>query len=329
MPEPANRDPSTATLAIVTASDQTFVPLLEGWLGSLAKASLPPGTRLFVVDLGLQEQTRIRLEARGVTVIGNAQIVDTIGVADLPLELLSVYIRPFLPRLVPGFDILLWIDSDCWIQTGDAIARCVEAVRGVEFACCAEADRNYLGFWRHDPYGSPAFGSGNIESYLSDLFEAWLARHFSADLGHHLRNCPLLNTGVLCMWSQSPVWDGWRDFYLKAIAAAPDLHSKQHAKADFMLELLSFNGLVRSRDYPFNVLPATFNWLIHLCYPALSATGLLIEPNYPYAPIDIVHLSAGAKWRDFKLNRHSAQGRAGAALEPHSVRSPHIVNLRD
>ena len=80
MPEPANRDPSTATLAIVTASDQTFVPLLEGWLGSLAKASLPPGTRLFVVDLGLQEQTRIRLEARGVTIIGNAQIVDTIAV---------------------------------------------------------------------------------------------------------------------------------------------------------------------------------------------------------------------------------------------------------
>ena len=30
--------------------------------------------------------------------------------------------RPFLPRYFPGFDLYLWIDGDCWVQQGDAIA---------------------------------------------------------------------------------------------------------------------------------------------------------------------------------------------------------------
>ena len=30
--------------------------------------------------------------------------------------------RPFLPRYFPGFDLYLWIDADCWVQQGDAMA---------------------------------------------------------------------------------------------------------------------------------------------------------------------------------------------------------------
>ena len=50
--------------------------------------------------------------------------------------------RPFLPRYFPGFDLYFWIDADCWVQQGDAIALFLRAARTGALAAAPEIHRS-------------------------------------------------------------------------------------------------------------------------------------------------------------------------------------------
>ena len=50
--------------------------------------------------------------------------------------------RPFLPRYFPGFELYFWIDADCWVQQGDAIALFLAAARTGALAVAPEIHRS-------------------------------------------------------------------------------------------------------------------------------------------------------------------------------------------
>ena len=62
--------------------------------------------------------------------------------------------RPFLPRYFPGFDLYFWIDADCWVQQGDALALFQRAARTGALAVAPEIHRS-MRHYRHAGRNSP------------------------------------------------------------------------------------------------------------------------------------------------------------------------------
>ncbi len=54
--------------------------------------------------------------------------------------------RPFLPRYVPDFDALLWLDADAWVQDWSAIELHLKALETHDIAATPEVDRGYSAF---------------------------------------------------------------------------------------------------------------------------------------------------------------------------------------
>ena len=73
--------------------------------------------------------------------------------------------RPFLPRYFPGFDLYFWIDADCWVQQGDAIALFLAAARTGALAVAPEIHRSM----RHYRHAWGEFSAVNGAAYEAVL----------------------------------------------------------------------------------------------------------------------------------------------------------------
>ncbi|NTG29935.1 hypothetical protein G6L08_22550 [Agrobacterium rhizogenes] len=317
---------SAIDVAIVTACDKKFTPLLEGWLGSIKRAKLPTLSSIYVIDSGLDESVTAALLRADVKVISLSEFaIDELS--EMPVDLKSIYIKPSLPTVFSRHEIILWIDCDCWIQSQDAIIDCVRSVDGVQFSCCVEVDRSFLPFSLNDLNESMAFGSGNIKSYYLEYLELLYTRYFDDDLAYHLKYCGMLNTGVLCMRTKSPIWGKWRRYCNDSFDKVGGFFSGDGRSPDFLLEQLSFNALIRMNDFEFNLLPSTYNWPLHLRRPYILADGTFVEPNFPFNPIDILHMTSTTKWKTFELKLHPNSDSNCARYRELSLHSPYQMKL--
>src|SRR5262249_20785267 len=118
--------------------------------------------------------------------------------------------RPFLPRYFPGFDLYLWIDGDCWIQQGDAIALYLAAARGGALAVAPEIHRSrraYRVAW-------PEFSAVN-----GAAFEAC----FDKATADRLVRYPLINAGVFALEVDAPHWRGWAELLREALQRSTNM----------------------------------------------------------------------------------------------------------
>jgi hypothetical protein len=51
--------------------------------------------------------------------------------------------RPYLNECVPGYDIILWLDADLWVQEPDCIDMLVPEAARFGIAAVPEIDRGY------------------------------------------------------------------------------------------------------------------------------------------------------------------------------------------
>lgn len=254
---------------IVTAADEGFAGLLRGLLGSLAQV----GWRgdIAVLDLGLAPASR---DAVG------AQVRHRITPGwDLPVaadlqarqpQLRALTARPFLRDLIPGYRRYLWIDADAWVQQGWVLDWYLDASEGGRLAVTPQVDAAYLHRrelleWRlqrlRTGFGTEAAQRGLWETYV--------------------------NAGVYCLEAGAPHWSRWARHFRRGLeASAGQLCCDQSA----------LNHMLWTERLPLQPLPARCNWLCHLALPGRdAASGLLVEPLRPHAPLGIVHLSAHAK----------------------------------
>ena len=77
---------------------------------------------LGVLDCGLTEEQRAWCRAQGAILVVPQWDFDFPGRDKLKDGYKALTARPFLPRYFPGFELYFWIDADCWVQQGDAIA---------------------------------------------------------------------------------------------------------------------------------------------------------------------------------------------------------------
>jgi hypothetical protein len=273
---------------VVTAADETYLPLLRGLLGSLRQWSPPPFAALACFDLGLQPASRDWVADR----------VDHLAAPgwDLPVapELRTakphwrgLTVRPFLRDYFPGYELYLWVDADAWVQERYALEWYAEAARGGDIALATERDAAYA------PQAAAA---------------EWRAWHMSAYFGPVAAARSALdaygNAGVFALKAAAPHWALWAEYFRAGLAATGGAICCDQTALNYLL----WSGRAGAR-----FLPGVCNWLCHLGAPGYSrALGKFCEPAAPYRPLGILHLTGHARTQGIVIEGAGVQSTLGA-----------------
>ena len=252
---------------VVTAADAGYFSLLEGLLASLAPLGTVP---ISVLDLGLLPAQLEELHDRGIETPAPGWDIEVPKVVRSrhgekvrrPDSFKAFTAQPFLPKYVGG-EILFWIDADAWVQDAGIVDLYLsEASRG-RLAIALEVDRCYQPpYWR-------------LKSHLPDF-----VRTFGLKEGLKLAKTMTANVGVLAMKRDAPHWKLWQDATRHAFRRFAHQRSQQ----------MAMQHLIYISKAPTAFLPALGNWQTWEATPLYDeTTGLLCEPQPPYAPIGIIH----------------------------------------
>jgi hypothetical protein len=282
----------------ITGGDAGYFQLMCDCIGSLRAVPEGRAMALGVLDCGLEENQRAWCRAQGAVLVEPGWDFDFPGRDALKGGYKALTARPFLPRYFPGFDLYLWIDGDCWVQQGDALALFLAAARGGALAVAPEIHRSM----RHYRHAWPEFAAVN-----GAAFEAC----FGKATAERLIRYPLINAGVFALAAGAPHWQGWAALLGEALQRSPN-----------MTDQIALNVLVYDKGFPCEPLPSRCNWPVHHATPAWDAErSLFVEPAMPYDPLGILHLTIYTK-RLASLDVRELGGPHAGEVRARSLRWP-------
>jgi len=285
------------TIAI-TGGDAAYFHLLRECVASLRATPEGQAMALGILDCGLTEEQRVWLATQGAIFVTPDWDFDFPARAKLKDGYKALTARPFLPRYFPGFDLYLWIDADCWVQQGDALALFQRAARTGALAVAPEIHRSM----RHYRHAWKEFSTVNGAAYEAA---------FGKETAERLIRYPLINAGVFALPAGAPHWQGWADLLGDALQRSAD-----------MTDQIALNVLVYDHGFPCEPLPSRCNWPVHHATPAWDAErGLFVEPAMPYEPLGILHLTIHTK-RLETLDVRELGGAHAGEVRPRSLRWP-------
>jgi hypothetical protein len=281
-------------LVICTGSDSNLFYLAKGLVLSLRRVLPLYDAELAFFDLGCTQQELAWLQAYSVDVI---KPKDDFGIANaegFKSYMFGQTCRPMLPGYLPGRSTYLWLDADTWVQDVSVIQDFVAIAAEGKAAAVLELDPAYPWYFRR----ASAFHGYKIAQ--------WTAT-FGPEVARQLHLATLLNSGVLAMPGNSPLWKRWEDNLVLSLARGPTHLSEQLALQKTLME----NNML----FP---LAARHNWMCHYALPKKRRSdGLWVEPRPSGQPIGIVHLVA-SDMRETYL-RHGLLFDGGDYLSPEEV----------
>ena len=268
-------------LALVSAANDRYLELLEGMLGSLAEKLTEYDLK--IIDLGLSPESIERIKAFQERV----EFADPGWRRSVPghqttQQHKKVHIaKPYIPQIFPGYEGYLWVDADVWFQDPTALDDYV--------AAAVQSDATFS-FESHPMYRSNQkirhfriFGKPIIKG-VKDYFFQKMLRMFGPEVAVEVGYRQVLNSGVFYIASGSEVWSAWQ----QTIELA-DL--KRHYKSTQISDQTCLQVALIRRQLPHGIVPATHNWLPGRAAPLFdTATGTLLDPMFPNAPIKAIHL---------------------------------------
>jgi hypothetical protein len=282
----------------ITGGDANYFDLLRDCVGSLRATEEGRAMALGILDCGLTDEQRAWFAAQGATLVVPVWDFDFPGRSGLKDGYKALTARPFLPRYFPGFDLYFWIDADCWVQQGDAVALFLRAARTGALAVAPEIHRSM----RHYHHAWTEFSTINGAAYAAAFDQQTAAR---------LIRYPLINAGVFALRAGAPHWQGWADLLNAALQRSPE-----------MTDQLALNVLIYDHGLACEKLPSRCNWPVHHATPAWDAErSLFVEPAMPYDPLGILHMTIYTK-RLAALDVRELGGAYAGQVRPRSLRWP-------
>ncbi len=260
---------------VITGSNSRYFPLMQGCLRSVRDARDLGGCALGVLDCGMTPDQVAWCRAIGATVVEPGWDTEFDPSLNVPPAMRAMTARPHLRRYFPAFDTYLWIDADAWVQDGSAARLFLDAAHLGDVAVVPEVHRSYsnLRHTRED------FERANGGAY---------ADAFGAETARRLIRLPLVNAGVFAIVHDSPAWALWARLLADAATRSAN-----------MIDQIALNVAVYDHGLRDVRLPATCNWITHLCPPAWNPDrGLFVEPDPPFTVLGIVHMTLDTKWND-------------------------------
>ena len=258
---------------IVTGGDTVYFPLMREMIASVRARPEGREIAIGVLDCGLAGEEAQWCRDQGAELVAPGW--DIALRPDLPVaqSFRALTARPFLPRYFPGYATYLWLDADLWVQDWQAVALFLDAAIGADISIVPEMHRSYRNF--RD--GREDFEEANGKAY---------AQAYGFEVSRRLVRRPLNNAGAFAMRADSPGWTVWAAELAEAAERSTN-----------MIDQIALNRAIHDGRIREARLPPTCNWIAHLATPAWDATRrLFVEPDPPYEPIGILHLTLGTKW---------------------------------
>lgn len=270
-----------AKAIIVSAADELYFSLLRDLVASIRHAQFDVAFELGVIDIGLSEESLGWLRQQGVRVEKARSDIAFPGRASWEEKKpgsRTLTARLFMRDYFPDFDVYMWMDSDVWVQTPEAINTMIAAAadnQAMHIVC--EMDRCYSLFFD--------------SVVIWHIFKDWYTANYGEQVAAAMALKPMLNAGVWTMRKDSPVWQEWIRVYTDALQRLQDLTDKS-----FMADQLGLNILLYIDKLPHVRMPAYYNWMTFYALPMFDRqAGLYVEPVPPYRPISHLHLTRPVK----------------------------------
>lgn len=271
----------TTRIVVVTSADANYFSLLRDMILSMQQQPGLPQLELACFDLGLAANQIDWLKTYTDRILTPRLHFDLPAEQANPLQL-AFLVRPFLPEYLPGFDLYLWIDSDVWLQSPDAILGMIQGAASKGMAIAHEAENAYrFQLW---------------------LF-LWTAKHFVLGYGPArgtwLLSRPHLNAGIFAIARDAPHWRAWADCYRMAIERTGRLTPHDQ---------FALNQAIYQHHLDTAILPANSNWICDRGVPMWNdEVGAFCEPYAPYRTVSALHLAGPAKRTSYAIQRTGGQ----------------------
>ncbi len=188
-----------------------------------------------------------------------------------------------LPELFPGYEVYIWVDTDCWFQGADSLPRIIAQARTHDIAIHPEFDVHYIN------YPTPSKRTLNI-----------YRRNEGEDLSNMPLNMPMLNAGVFAMRATSPIWAAWQ----QELQALRDKQAQ--GQKIYFSDQIPLHKIIYKMQFDIGPLRAIDNWQTYICFPGVDLrTKKLIVPTPPHEVIGIIHLAGSTKFETVTMNGHS------------------------
>lgn len=273
----------TKRCLLATGCDAQFYPFMDEALRSLFAVHAEDQADIAILDLGLTEEQRQSLQARG------CALKPALWSLDVPKELQLPHMAGLVARTTlrddfPGYQVYLWFDADAWAQTPEFLTLMIEGAMREGAAIVRE----------------------NGPQYRRDyLYNRWWYGHMIAAYGlvkgFAIAFPPAINIGILALRADAPHWQLWRQQYQFLIHHRQRINMDQHA----------FNAALALHQLPAYQAPARCNWICTLSTPwQHSESGLYCEPVPQGRPLSVLHLAGKDKRREYNIKQdqsHSIQ----------------------
>lgn len=271
-------------IIFVSSSDVNYFPMLIEWVHSVR--SFPEGQNvdIGILNAGLTSSQIEKLQAMGCTV-KDAQW--PCPIPDHKIRgreyLKSCVCRPFLPDYFPGYETILWMDADTWIQSWGPVQMFLDASKKGAIALTAQVDRAY-------PRQVRIKWLGRIPLKLRGFYFSNGKLAFGFKKAKELYPYHVLLAGMFALRADAPHWKRWQELMKTAL---------KKGKV-FTAEQLSLGVLCYLEKFPMNILPSWTHWLCEFKPLWNEETGKFVEPYMPYNELGVLHLSG---WDDMRVNR--------------------------
>jgi hypothetical protein len=281
-----------AKTAIVFSCDENYIPLAKGLVLSLRTFGFPrPGFDVVLIDIGCSPQSLDWMRMHDVKI----DYFDPELVPDSVLSVINsaqraLIMRPWLPEIVEGYDLYIWLDADTWLQSDEPI----NVIYGAQSIL---PGRMFM---------APGVShySTSIYDDLSEILgmqSLWYATSYKDDhLGGFFAKRLHYSSGVFGLARNSEFWNLWKEqiiatFPLVAARARPLLHMAELVAANYIVQR---NGNLLARLDPLYNFHCNSGGAMRIGNGDVSAIMII-----PVRRICVVHL---ANWPF--LNKHYMEG---------------------
>ena len=269
---------------VVFSCDQNYFPLAKGLVLSLLEKTLDrDGIGIAFIDIGCEAESLAWLRQHRVAIVSRSQLMAVPGIPSVEKYHLAQVCRPFLPRLFPTAEAFVWLDSDLWVQSAEAIKL---------FAHLANRNHDKLFICPEWHYAYTPLNSDIIKFQVTKVGPYYQVA-YGQEIATKLAVRPTLNSGVFAMAAENPLWDMWasevRSLYTRDYGG--DTAPMRH-----MAEQLALNYLAFRAGNAVEVDPL-LNFMCMWALPFRDDSGVVRVRLPPSSPIGIVHLSLWAARR--------------------------------
>ena len=259
---------------VVTGGDSRYCPLIQELIASLRALKPAEDCPIGVIDAGLTDGQRAALKADDVRVVTPPWPVEIParrlrGRIHLKANLAKLH----LPTYFPGYDTVIWVDADAWVQDWDAIDLLRRGAATGRFAIVAQFGRFSETELRLD------WLFGRFARVRSILYKNARRAGLSGAECRVLATRPTLNAGAYALKSDAPHWEAFQRWQVRVLKKGRLFTSDQLAMA----------GAIYLDGLPVELLPEWCNYIGPWRFDPEKRE--LVEYYLPNRRLGIVHMA--------------------------------------